>query len=314
LSEVIGSTGILLHDARMPMTESKRGCMFLFFTVILEGLAPVLLHSGSVIFPPALFLFLGISIAACALFVLLLITGGVRQRLPWSGVRNVMGVAVFIIGGFTLVLFGSRHSSGINTALLTQAEIVWTLLLSSIVLRDRITARHLLGACVILLGTLVVLWQGSFAIGRGDLLIVGATVLFPFGNAFAKRALREMPPLMVLFLRYLFGMLLLLPLTLLLGDWSVSIPWDRQHVVVLLVFALLILTASKVCWYEGLRRHSLHLSVSAITATPALSLVFAFFFLQEIPTLSQWIGFVLTVGGIGILFRSDADPSQIATG
>lgn len=293
------------------MKYLERGSGFLLLTALLEGLSPVFLHRASEIFPPVVFLLCVNAVAAILLTIILILRRAFPIRITRSVFFAMLGVAVFIYGGYILVLLGTRNSSGVSTTILLQSEMVWVFLFSWIILRERITPRSVLGAVAAVLGTLAVLWKGTFAFQGTEWLIVAGTALFPAGNACAKKALRSLPPVSVLFLRYLFGITLLLPVSLLLReDWG-SVPWDTEHLLILLPYAVLVFTISKICWYEGLSRHALHIATSAIVAVPAFSLVFAYFVLGEIPTLLQWLGFVCTLAGMGLLFGRQSEEAVL---
>ncbi len=282
------------------------GRRFLFYTVLFEGLSPVLMHRASGLFPPVLFLLLVMLIASVTLTIILLIRGELHFRLSRKNLCWIMGITLFNMTGYVLILMGTRTSSGVSTALLLQSEMAWTLLLSWLVLGETITLRRLMGICIVLFGTLAVLWRGDLTFHTGELFIIVATVLFPFGNACAKKALREVAPIQVLLLRYLFGIAYLGILTLALGQIHVPALWSYEHWLVLGVFSLIVFVASKICWYEGLKSHDLHVSVATVSAVPAVAMALSFLILGELPALRQWIGFVLTMVGLCVIFGAKA--------
>ena len=279
------------------------GRRFLLTTILLEGFSPVLMHRASGLFAPVPFLLSVMIIAAGVLAIMLLVRGECSLRCSRKAFLAVAGVAVCNMTAYALILVGTRTSSGVSTALLMQSEMVWTLLLSWFFLHERVSLRRIMGILTVLLGAITVLWRGVIVVHKGELLIVCATMLYPFGNTCAKHALRELSPLHVLLLRYLLGIVYLLFLGFLVGQPGFIIPSVAEHWLVFLTFALVIFVVSKICWYEGLKRHDLHLSVATITAVPALAMVYAYILLGEVPSLHQWIGLAITVGGLYLLFR-----------
>jgi drug/metabolite transporter (DMT)-like permease len=246
-------------------------------------------------------------IASVALAIILFLRSELRIRPTRKTLLWILGITLFNMTGYVLILMGTRTSSGVSTALLLQSEMVWTLLLSWLVLGECITLRKLAGISIVLLGTLAVLWRGDLAFHTGELLIIGATVLYPFGNACAKRALLEVSPMQVLLLRYLFGIVYLLALAVILNQFYVPFDWSTEHWLVLVIFSLVVFVASKICWYEGLKRHDLHVSVATVSAVPAVAMVLSFIVLGELPALRQWLGFGLTMVGLRVIFGPKAE-------
>ncbi len=289
------------------MSKTKdTGRRFLLYTVLFEGMSPVLMHRASGLFPPIIFLLLVMLIACTALTIILFLRGELRIRLSRKTLCWIVGIALFNMTGYVLILMGTRTSSGVSTALLLQSEMVWTLLLSWLVLSESITLRKLTGISIVLLGTLAVLWRGDFILHRGELMIIAATMLYPFGNACAKKALLLVPPIQVLLLRYLFGIAYLLVLAAALDQFHMSFVWSPEHWLVLGVFSLVVFVVSKICWYEGLKRHDLHISVATVSAVPAVAMVLSFLILGELPVLRQWLGFGLTMVGLRVIFGPKA--------
>jgi drug/metabolite transporter (DMT)-like permease len=289
------------------MSKAKdTGRRFLLYTVLFEGLSPVLMHRASGLFPPVLFLLLVMLIASVALAIILFLRSELRIRPTRKTLLWILGITLFNMTGYVLILMGTRTSSGVSTALLLQSEMVWTLLLSWLVLGESITLRKLTGISIVILGTLAVLWRGDFMLHRGELMIIAATMLYPFGNACAKKALLQIAPIQVLLLRYLFGIAYLLVIAAVLDQYHLPMVWSLEHWLVLGVFSLVVFVVSKICWYEGLKRHDLHISVATVSAVPAVAMAFSFLILGELPVLRQWLGFALTMVGLHLIFGPKA--------
>lgn len=280
---------------------------FLLISGILEGLAPILMNKASPLFPPVFFVAASVTVALLALLVYGSMTGAFRTCLPLPGIGYGALVGILVPGCFALILIGTRYTSGINTALLLQNELVMSLLIGTIFLGDRHTRLQIAGALAILCGSIVILWDGSWQLNVGDLLILLTTAVFPIGNMFAKRALKLLSSLELLIIRYVVGCLLLGAMSLLFEDpfgFASSFSW--MHLRFILLYGLLVLTLSKLCWYAGLRVLTVSRASSLVSVSPAWSLLFAYLLLGEIPSSVQTTGFLLmALGIVFLLLRKD---------
>lgn len=280
---------------------------------ILEGFFPIIVKSTASVFPP--FFFVGISSAVAAFLYFLVITlrGGFRIALPFPVFIDCLLVSLFIFTGFILIFVGAKYTTAINTALLLQFEMVTTYIVYEFFFRQSHTRRQLAGATIVFCGSLLVLYNGSFALNKGDLIILSSTFCFPFGNFFAKRALKSLPPTHVLFLRFSIVVPVLLGLSLMFENLSGISQLLSDHGWLVLLYAVCILFCSKLLWYSGLRHMSVSRGIFILMAYPAFTLVFAFALLREMPTWYQVLGFVIAMTGIFILTRTKdsiplADP------
>lgn len=254
-----------------------------------------------------------VAVALLALLAYGSMAGAFRSHVSWRGIGYGALVGVLVPGCFALILIGTRYTSGINTALLLQNELVMALLIGTIFLGDRHTRLQILGAVAILCGSVVILWDGSWRLNVGDMLILFTTLVFPIGNMFAKRALKLISSLQLLIVRYVVGCLLLGAMSIIFEDpltFVSSLSW--MHLRFILLYGLLVLTFSKLCWYAGLRVLSVSRASSIVSVSPALSLLFAYLLLGEIPSSVQTVGFVLMAVGIVFLILHKDPHAQVS--
>ena len=278
--------------------------MLLMTTAVLHGLFPILVHAGTHVLPPLYFSAICLLIGAGCSFLMLL---GQKHFLlcvlKASQLRDVVVVTFLnLIIPIALIAEGTRLTSGINTALLLQAEILFTFIVCNVLLRQKTHALRLLGALSVFLGTLLILLQGSYTLNRGDLSIVLATAFYPFGNLISKRLVASLDVLTIIFLRSLIAGLLLLGFSAILEDvpMAISVTLMRAWWLVGLQ-GFFVFFLSKYLWYEGLKVLSVPRAVFIVSSAPAWSLLFAVVFLHEIPDMAQLIGFGITLIGVFLL-------------
>jgi drug/metabolite transporter (DMT)-like permease len=172
---------------------------------------------------------------------------------------------------------------------------------------EKLTREKVIGGFVILSGTIAVLYNGSFQLNLGDLLIILGTFFYPFGNHYAKAALQEVRPSVILFLRSLVGGLALLSLSFLFEHPDREVFRDIQrNSLWLILLAMGGLGMAKLLWFEGLKRLDVSKATAIVIAGPAFSFLYAVILLKEVPTIYQFAGFFIILVGLYLLTRQKA--------
>jgi drug/metabolite transporter (DMT)-like permease len=166
-------------------------------------------------------------------------------------------LAVAVIGGsipFVLFFDGLKDSHATQAAFIQKTLIVWVALLAVPLLKERFGWPHalaigfLLGGQAWLAGKL-----GHVAFGKGEAMILGATLLWSVEIVFVKYLLRTIPPSVVAAARMALGTVLLvcwLALTGKLGDLTglSALQWRWA------VLTGLLLSAYVATWFAALAR------------------------------------------------------------
>lgn len=282
--------------------ETRIGQRFILVSMLIESLYPTLIHAGATSFPPIWFAAVSTLLSAVINGCIVLYRG--RWGFRWKFVWPWIGLTLFVpVLPAVCIVLGTQLTSGINTALLLQSELLFAFLICSLFFGERMLPLHSLGAAFVLGGTLMVLFQGSFSLQPGDLLIVLGVSFYPWGNMCAKKLLKSLDPFQVLFLRSSLGGLLLLCISLAVEGSPFS-PFASGGALWLIpAYAIIILVLSKLIWYEGLRSTQLLKATSLIMATPALGVIVAALSFREVPTLFHIGGFIMTLCGLFLLTR-----------
>lgn len=268
---------------------------------ILYAFFPILIAYTTKIMPPILFAALSTLTAAVALFIYMVLKKEIKKIKNVKTIKYALGVAIFIIIiPATLIFLGSSKTSGINTSILLQSEILFTFVICGIFANESITSRKIIGAVLMVVGALFILFNVALAINSGDLLIIAGTLFYPIGNIIAKKALTFSPPSVILFIRSLLGGIVLLFISSQFEKWNVPIGQIiSDNYLFILANGVLIYAVSKIFWYESIKRIDISKAILiSVGAYPAISLFFAFLFLKEIPTTFQVIGLIIILFGV----------------
>ena len=195
--------------------------------------------------------------------------------LPWlRPVPRQLGrtIAIGLLmggGNFALLFIGLQTASPSAAAVVIQAGVPITTVLSILMLGEQIHWRRALGITLTLIGVLIVVWQPGFTISAGLLFVLGAAFAGSLGAILMKQA-DDLAPL-----RYQAWVALssVVPLTLATywledGQWSSSLAAGWPFVAALLFSALVVSVGAHTAYYGLIARHEANLLAPLTLITP----------------------------------------------
>jgi O-acetylserine/cysteine efflux transporter len=212
--------------------------------------------------PPLLYSALRFGIVLLAVFPWLL----PMPRPTW---RTLL-VGLLMGGGtFALMFVGLQTVTPSEAAIVSQAGVPITTLLSIAMLGERIHWRRALGISLTLIGVLVVVWQPGFAISAGMLLVLAAAFSGSLGAVLMKR-MEDVSPRRLQAWVGLTGFAALTPLAFLLerSDWHHAITAGWPFVIALLFSALVVSVIAHTAFYGLIQRYEANLISPLTLITP----------------------------------------------
>lgn len=138
-----------------------------------------------------------------------------RSAWPWLVVVAVIGGAV----PFVLFFEGLALATSTDAAFIHKTLVVWVAIGATIVLRERLRPAHLVAIVLLVVGHVVVSGGVSLAgMGRGEVLILAATLLWTLEVLVVKRLLVTIPAPQLATVRMLGGSVVLLAWLVVRGD------------------------------------------------------------------------------------------------
>lgn len=292
------------------MRQERIDELFALGSGMLHGLFPILINY-SVGLMPAIF-YAGITnfLAALIFFGYLAIFKRIKEiKRPDIWLLSIIVTFFIVIFPSIFIFIGTRYTSSINTAILSQAEILFAFLICGLFFGEKITWKKTWGALIILIGTLTVLYKKEYrtlVFNIGDLLIMAGTMFYPIGNHYAKRALQLISPAALLFMRSFMGGLVLLLISFIFEN-TLRQSWFliNHHFFYIAANSFLIIFLAKMFWYKALKRLEVTTGILILSSAPAFSLLFAVLFLRERPTVYQVTGLVTIMLGLIFLTKRD---------
>lgn len=252
----------------------------------------------------------------CAL-ILLAITYSREWRKPvlkkitvqdWGAMAMVAILGAAIVP--TLIFTALAITPVNNVVLISQIDTPLVLALSVWILGDRVNKWVVAGAVVSFIGVaLTVLIQPpdtemvsmgmGMAVGRGALLTVIAAVIKAVANLLSKISLRDIPLGIFSVFRMFIGTIFFFGATIVLYGpehfMDIGSPFLWQW---MLFYSAIIVVAGQTFWFNGLKRSTASEVSFATAFNPIVGILSAFILLGEVPTLGQYLGGIVILGGI----------------
>lgn len=231
--------------------------------------------------------------------VALFLVGIILALKKWREIKSLNGNQVFkllaigVVGGslpFGLFFTGLAQTSAINASLIHKTLFLWVLLLGIPLLKERLTRWQWLGVGAIFGANLLVGGFWGFKYNTGELMILGATILWAVENIIAKVALRDLSSALVAGARMVFGSMILLLFVVWQGGASAVYALNlQQWGWTLLTGALLF--GYVLTWYTALKHapatYVATLLVPATLVTNILSATFVTHTLSGLQVISS---------------------------
>lgn len=269
------------------VSEKRKGERMIYAEVVLWAFFPIVTVLSYVTVPSLLVL------AWSNLFACLLFTFIMTQRRKWAEVKNLVLLKyVFIITIFNGVAFYALYFTALqyttpgNASILALLEILTSFIFFNVILSEKISREYVVGACLMLVGAVIILLPNFSGINVGDFLILGTTLVAPIGNFFQQRARKLASGETVIFLRGLFAAPIIFLLAWIFGQHA---SWMdiRASLGFLLINGVLLFGISKLLWLEGIHRMSVTKAMAMQGMVPIITLVAAWVILHQSPTIWQ---------------------------
>ncbi|WP_028486870.1 DMT family transporter [Thiomicrorhabdus chilensis] len=219
------------------------------------------------------------------------------EILKTSAYKDLGLTSFFITALFGLTFLGLQYTSATNVAIILFLQILFTYLFLGRRHEEKLSARHTLGALLMTVGALLVLFPGEFNLNLGDALVLMAAMIAPIANLYQKRARSQVSSETILLVRSVIA----LPFIYLLAWTFEATPsWQaiQQQWLWLGLTGFLVFFVAKMLWVEAI--HLLPIAkVNALFAlAPMMTMGWSYWILNDVPSLYQLLGMApILLGG-----------------
>ncbi len=245
----------------------------------------------------------------CALILLIIIYYRQNKLKVFRNINQKQWftlIIVAILGGVvtpTLIFIALSITSVNNVILIGQFDIPLALFVSVLLFQAKVNKWVIIGAILTTLGViLTVILQPSgiaFQIGKGELLVLIATVSKVSANLISKNTLQQIPLGVFSVFRMLISTIVFFAVVMALygGEHFVDVasPFLWQW---MLIYSAIIVVLGQSLWFNGLKKTTASEVSWASAFNPLVGILSAYLILQEAPTMSQYLGGAVIIMGI----------------
>lgn len=284
------------------MTKEREGEWFMVGSALFESWFPIFSISAMA-YVGALHTYAYSLVVSLVFFIMIM-----YRRDRFGELRNIeaysdlLWTSFWITTLFILIFIGMRYTTAGNMAVIILLQLLFSYLYFNLFGKEQMHRLHLFGAFLMGAGALVILFPEDMSFNRGDLLILMAAAIAPVANLYQKRARNYCSTETILAFRTVVG----LPVVAIMAcqlEPTVSLEMLKQALPYILLIGTLVYVGSKILWIEALHRTSITKVSAMMGLMPVMTLIFAYFYLGEVPQLRQIFGIIPVVVGGYLLTR-----------
>ncbi|MCW8884290.1 MAG: DMT family transporter [Motiliproteus sp.] len=236
----------------------------------------------------------------------------IKTHFPYLLLLAVLGVANFN----TFVYQGLQITTALNAALLQSAIPIVILVLSSLVLKLKVTIGQCLGIMVSMSGVFTIVSQGNLdtllqlQINRGDAWILGAVLTWALYSIALKWRPENLQSNTLLGVTVLMGVLVLLPFYLWEQKDLPAIQWHQDNLLMIGYMALFPSVLAYFFWNRGVAELGAAKAGLFIHLMPVFGLILSVIFLGESVRAFHLLGIGLIFSGIYLATKMAMPPKK----
>ena len=280
-----------------------KGLLLVFSTAIISGFAIFINQFGVSVINP--YIFTGLKNVTVAVLVCCLLVMMKDWRLLKGLSKKYWGLLLVIglVGGsipFLLFFKGLSSTAGVQGAFIHKTMFIYVAVLAALFLKEKISKKLLFGGLLLLLGNAFLFKFIPYSLGRGDLLILLATLFWAAENVVSKYTLRELPSRIVIWGRMFFGSIFILVFLAVTGQLSPIADLNASQIGWVLITGIILL-GYVITWYSGLKYVPVSVAALILLLGAPITTLLSFVY-TGIISLNQVLGIGLAFGGIIIIF------------
>ncbi len=217
-----------------------------------------------------------------------------------------------VVGSTTILFIALNFTTALNVSLINAVQPVLTVLLAVIFLQDRITTVKLLGIFSALVGVVIMLAKGDWAVleklqfNAGDMIALTAMFGLASYALNLRKLSQELSAVESLFGITVAGSLMLLPFYILESMFYATVSVRASTVIVLVELALLVSVFGNLMWNLGNQIIGPGRAAIFINLIPLFGAILAITFLGERIFVYHLLGAVMICAGVWLVMRSRA--------
>ena len=237
-----------------------------------------------------------------------------RQKINWSVVKANWPVllAIGVIGGslpFYLFFQGLTLTNAVTGALIHKTLIFWVALWAIPMLKEKISLKQWLALGVIFGSNLVIGGLPQLQWGKGEWMILAATILWAVENIIAKITLKRVAVDVVVGARMILGSLILLVAVIASGKLGLIFKLNNTQWL-MTIMSIGLLTGYVMTWYQALKAAPVTLVATVLTLATIITNILSGIFITHSLRIELIYQTILLVAGSWFFVKEAGLPAQ----
>jgi len=225
-----------------------------------------------------------------------------RREIIATNLRSfliIIGMSVLFSLGIYTFIHSLKLIEPATVSFLSRVEVIFTIVLAFIFLKERLKIIELIGGAVAILGVLLLKYETNLVISKAATLMIASAFFFTVAEILVKRFVNEIGTVRFVFIRNLFAVVFFFAIVHLRGK-AFYIP-DTTTLGMTFLAALLLPILGRLTYIKALQRINISRAALITQSTPLFTALFAFLILKTYPTLMEWLGGLLIIMGVVIV-------------
>lgn len=230
-----------------------------------------------------------------------------RRELRYMALITVFGA----VGAPVLLLHGLQQTSASDGSILTNGEVLFTVILSSVFFGERPKGRlGLLAVALVIVGLFMATTDMEFsdtiiAFNAGNIMILASMFLWAIDNNVSRKLtmFSTISPAKIAMIKSLAGGLVILAIAVAAGRWGALAAIDANLWLIIIGLAAAGFGGALLFFLEGIKRIGTIKTMSVFSTTPVFGIVIAAAALGESISVFQAVATGLIITGILLVSR-----------
>lgn len=205
----------------------------------------------------------------------------------------------------TVFMIALNYTTPVNASILNQFEIIYSLVLTYILLKEIPTKKQIAGSLLIVCGVGLLLWQAGTRLQlKGDLMIISCLWMYQISHIFAKKLPQDMSAQLIAFSRAFFAIptLVLLIGGMYLFHLPITFEYAAQNLwITLALCAGINFFWGNTYWYQAIRNMDLSKATAIILSYPVMTFILSVALKQDTISIYKITGMLLALIGAYIV-------------
>lgn len=231
-----------------------KGILLAFVTAIISGIAIFYSKISVAKIDPLILATTRNSLVGIFFIIYFLATNNVKQLFKLTKKELILLLGIGIIGGsipFYLFFTGIKLIGAQSANIIHKSLFIWVTILSIFLLKEKMNVKYLIAGLLVFIGTYFFI-PFKLILGKGELLILSATLFWAIENILAKKVLSQTSSELVGLFRMVLGGGILLLITLLSGKAKLLTGLNISQIQTILIGGS-ILFFYVFTWYKALK-------------------------------------------------------------